>query len=79
MSDESLRQYFDECVMLYKKFDKQTSVDNRKLLGISASSTNNASRKKIIKCSPEDHYYEWNEWYALIKSVKEMSLSPGAQ
>ena len=54
MSDEILRQDFD----------------NRLLLGIAESSTNNASGNKSVIFPPEDRYYDPNEWYALIKKDK---------
>ena len=58
MSDESVRQYFDRCVMLYNVFVKQSSADNRQSSGIAESSTNNASGNKIVTFSHEDRYYD---------------------
>ena len=78
MSDESLRQDFDECVTLYKDFLKQLSADDRKSLGIAASRTNNASGKKSVKFTPEHHYYDSNEWYMPSKNDKEKVLTAGS-
>ena len=60
MSDESLHQYFDGCVKLYKDFVKQSSTDDRQLLGIATSSTKNSSGKKSVKFYPEERYYDSN-------------------
>ena len=62
MSDESLCQDFDRCVTVYKAIVKQSSMDNRQSLGIAASISNNVSRNKSVTFSPEDCYYESNEW-----------------
>ena len=59
---------------LYKYFFKQSSTDDRQLLGILASSTNNVSGNKSVTFSPEDRYYHSNEWYALSKSDKDNFL-----
>ena len=75
MSDEILHQDFDGCVTLYKDFLKQSRADNRQLLGIAASSTNNDSGNKSITLSPEDRYYDLNDWYDLIKKEKGKVLS----
>ena len=48
-----------------------SSADNMKLLGIAASSTNNASGNKGVKFAPGDRYYDSKEWYELSKSDKE--------
>ena len=58
MSDESLRQDFDRCVTLKKEFVTQLIMDDRQLLGIAESSTNNDSENKSITFAPEDRYYE---------------------
>ena len=42
----------------------------RQSLGIGESSTNNVSGTKSVKISPEDHYYDSNEWYVLSKNEK---------
>ena len=68
MSDEGLRKYFGRYVTLYKDFIKQSNADDRQSLGISASSSNNASGNKNISFAPEDQYYDSNNWYALSKS-----------
>ena len=59
---------------LYKDFVKQSSADNRKSLGIAVSSSNDASGNKSVVFDPEDHYYDSNEYYTLIKSDKENAL-----
>ena len=74
MSDERLRQDFDGCITLYKDFMKHLIADNRRSLGIVASSTNNASGNKSVTFSPEDRYYDSNEWYALSKNEKDKVL-----
>ena len=61
-------------VMLYRDFLKQPIADNRKLLGIAASSTNNYIGNKSVAFAPEERYYDSNEWYALSKSEKEKVL-----
>ena len=61
MSDESLRQDFDGCVMLYKDCVKQSSADVRQLLGITASSTDYSSGNKSVMFAPEYRYYDPNE------------------
>ena len=74
MSDESLLQYFDGCVKLYKDFIKQSSAEYMHSLGIVDSSSNDASENKSVTLDPEDHYYESNEWYALSKIDKDKVL-----
>ena len=70
MADESLCLDFDICVTLYKYFVKQSSADDRQLLGIVASVTNNASGNNSDMFSPKDRYYDSNEWYTLSNSDK---------
>ena len=48
MSYESLRQDFDGCMRLYKDFVKQSSADDRQLLGIAAPSKKNSIGNKSI-------------------------------
>ena len=60
MSDESPRQNFDGCVMLYKDFFKQESADNKQPLGIAASITKKSSGNKSVTFTPADHYYDSN-------------------
>ena len=55
-------------------FVKQSSADDRQLLGIEASSMNNASGNKSVIFPPEDHYYDSNQCYALSKSDKNKLL-----
>ena len=74
MLDESLRQDFDGCVILYKEFLKQLSVDNRQSLGITAPRPNNDSGNKSVTFTPEDRYYDSNECYALSKNEKDKVL-----
>ena len=74
MSDESLRQYFDGCMTLYKDFFKQSSVNDRQSLGIVESSTKDASGIKSVAFSPKDHYYDSNAWYTLSKSDKDKAV-----
>ena len=74
MSNEGLRQDFDRCVTLCKDFVKQSSADNRQLLGIAESSSNNARKNKGVTFAPRDQYYDSNEWYALSKSDKDKVL-----
>ena len=45
-----------------------------KSLGITESSTNNASGNKSVKFPPKDRYYDSNEWYELSKSDKDKAL-----
>ena len=59
---------------LYKDFFKQSSADNRQLLFIATSITNNASENKSIVFDPEDCHYDSNEWYALSKSEYNKEL-----
>ena len=61
MSYESLRQDFYGCVTLYKDFVKQSSADDSQLLGIVASSSNDASGKNSFVFAPEDRYFDSNE------------------
>ena len=61
ISDESLRQDFEGCVTLYKDFFKKLSADDRQLLDIAASITNNASGNKSVTFPPEYRYYDSNE------------------
>ena len=58
---------------------KQSSSDDRQLLGIVASSSNDVSGKKSVTFSPEDRYYDSNEWYALDKIDKTSSLKRAAE
>ena len=53
---------------------KQSSSDDRQLLGIVASSSNDASGNNSVTFSPEDRYYDSNEWYALDKIYKDKVL-----
>ena len=57
MSNDSMGQDFDGCVTLYKDFFKQSSADDMQSLGITASSTNNASGNKSVIFPPEYRYY----------------------
>ena len=59
---------------MYKDFVKQSSAENRQSLGIASSSTNNTSGNKIVIFSPEDRYYDSNEWYAMSKNYKDKVL-----
>ena len=68
MSDEILRQDFEGCITLYKEFVKQLSADDRKLLGIAAEIINNDGGTKSVTFTPEDRYYDSNEWYTLSKN-----------
>ena len=43
-------------------------------LGITESSTDDASEKKSVTFPPKDHYYDSNEWNALSKSDKDKVL-----
>ena len=52
-------------------FFKFSSADGRQLLGIVASSSNDASGKNSFVFAPEDRYFDSNEWYALSKSDKD--------
>ena len=70
MSDESLRQYFDGYVTLYKDFVKQSSANNRQSLGIAIASTNNATGNKSVTFPHEYRYYDSNEWYTLSNNEK---------
>ena len=74
MSYEGLRQDFDRCVTIYKDFAKQSSADDRQLLGITTLSLNEASGNKSVSFDPEELYYDSNEWYALNKSDKDKLL-----
>ena len=60
-------------------FFKQSSSDDRQLLGIVASSSNDASGNNSVTFSPEDRYYDSNEWYALDKIYKTSSLKRAAE
>ena len=71
MSDEGLHQDFDGCITLYKDFVKQSSADDRQLLGIEASSSNDVGGNKSVAFSPEYRYYDSNDWYKLSKSYKD--------
>ena len=56
--------------MLYKDFVKNSSTNDRQLLGIEASSANYDSGNKSVNPPPEYRYYESNEWYTLSNSDK---------
>ena len=73
-SDKGLCQCFDGCVTLYKDYVKQSSAYDRQLIDIAESISNNFSGNKIVKVSPEDRYYESNEWYAQSKSNNDKIL-----
>ena len=62
------------CVTLYKYFVKNSSADNRQSLGIAEKSTNNVRDNKSVTFSPEDRYYDSNEWYAISNSDKDNVL-----
>ena len=70
MSDEILRQDCDGCVTLYKDFVKQLSTNDRQSLGFVEAITNNAGGTKSVTFTPENCYYNSNEWYALINNEK---------
>ena len=74
MLDEILCQDFYGCVTFYKEFLKQSSADFRQSLGISESSTKKCQWQQKYYISPEERYYDSNEWYALSKNYKEMVL-----
>ena len=78
MSEGVIRNYFDECVTLYRYFFKHSRIDNRQSLGITASISNDASRNKRVLFSPEDQYYNSNEWYVPCKSDKDKFLKHAA-
>ena len=60
---------------MYKDFVKQSSLYNKQLLGITASSKNNASGNKSVIFYSEDHYYDSNEWCALSNNDKYKVLN----
>ena len=60
MSDESLRQDFHGCVELSSKIFKHSSEDNRKSLGVTASTTNNSIGNNSVTFAPKDQYYDSN-------------------
>ena len=47
---------------------------DRQLLGIASPSSNDASGNNCVTFTPEDQYYDSNEWYELIKSYKDKVL-----
>ena len=57
-----------------QEFCKQSNAVDRQLLGIAALSLNDASGNQSASFSPEDQYYNSNEWYALSKTDKDKVL-----